>query len=203
VAVVTARTHYDVLGVSRRASAEEVRAAYRAKARDHHPDAGGDPAAMRRLNAAWRVLGDPARRAAYDRLLATGGAATAGGIAGTGPGPPGGPGGPGPVGDHAARARAWGGDDLDDLGLTAEEWADLEDGRAVGETMALEGWWAIMPPGTLVAAVLSLGGGIFFVSPPLVALSVGLFVLALGLFVLAPLRAMAKKGGGGAAGDGG
>jgi len=200
VPIVTARTHYDVLGVSRLASVEEVRAAYRARARAHHPDAGGDPAAMRRLNAAWRVLGDPARRAAYDRLLATGGAPTAGAVDGAGPGAPGGP---GPVGDHAAWARAWGGDDLDDLGLTAEEWADLADGRPVGETMALEGWWAIMPPGTLVAAVLSLGGGIFFVSPPLVALSVGLFVLALGLFVLAPLRAMAKKGGGGAAGDGG
>ena len=67
-----ARNHYEVLGVAPDASAAEVRAAYRAKARDHHPDAGGDAARMRQLNAAWRVLRRPTRRAAYDRVLARG-----------------------------------------------------------------------------------------------------------------------------------
>jgi curved DNA-binding protein CbpA len=66
---------YSVLGVGRRASAAEVRRAYLTLARRHHPDshAEGGPAAraaaerkMQEVNAAWAVLGDPARRAAFD-----------------------------------------------------------------------------------------------------------------------------------------
>jgi hypothetical protein len=73
-----ARTHYDVLGVSARATNEELRQAYRERARVLHPDrqqAGGAGdadslgGAMRELNEAWRVLRDPAARAAYDRSL--------------------------------------------------------------------------------------------------------------------------------------
>jgi len=67
---VATPSHYEVLGVSASATQAEVRAAYRAAARDHHPDAGGDAAHMRALNVAWAVLGDPVRRAAYDRALA-------------------------------------------------------------------------------------------------------------------------------------
>ena len=59
--------------------------------------------------------------------------------------------------------------------------------------MALAGWWAILPPGTLVGSVLLLFVAGYFTSPPLIALSGGMFILALGLFVLAPLRAMAKR----------
>ena len=62
--------HYDVLGVAPDASADAVKAAYRHAARLAHPDVGGDEAQMRQLNEAWRVLGDQARRAAYDRELA-------------------------------------------------------------------------------------------------------------------------------------
>src|SRR5215218_8897326 len=65
---------YAVLGVGRGASAGEVRRAYLALARRHHPDAHAEgperAAAERRMqdvNAAWAVLGDPARRAAFDR----------------------------------------------------------------------------------------------------------------------------------------
>lgn len=68
-------THYDVLGVKPSASDVEVRAAYVALARFHHPDRV--PAERRReaedrmraINAAWHVLGDPTRRAAYDAEL--------------------------------------------------------------------------------------------------------------------------------------
>jgi hypothetical protein len=183
---VTPRTHYDVLGVARAATADELRAAYRARARAHHPDAGGDPALFRRVNVAWRVLGDPDRRRAYDHLLATGGGDVTGLDDGAATGAPRGH---GPGGAH----RSWAAAD-DGLSADDDDLADLLDGRPLGETMALEGWWAILPPGTLAAAVVTLGFGIFFVSPPVVALSVGLFVLALGLFVLAPLRAMAKRG---------
>ena len=62
-------THYDVLGVSPAAGATELRQAYLARVRRHHPDAGGDPVEMTRLNHAWSVLSDPVRRRAYDLEL--------------------------------------------------------------------------------------------------------------------------------------
>jgi curved DNA-binding protein CbpA len=57
---------YEVLQVDRHAEPEVIRAAYRALARRHHPDFGGGAREMARINDAWAVLGDPARRAAYD-----------------------------------------------------------------------------------------------------------------------------------------
>ena len=73
-----ARSHYEVLGVSRAASAGDVRKAYLERARllhpDRHIDAGPrarDEAerAMQELTEAWRVLGDAGRRRRYDREL--------------------------------------------------------------------------------------------------------------------------------------
>ncbi|MBW3580923.1 MAG: J domain-containing protein [Actinobacteria bacterium] len=75
-----APSYYDVLGVPPVASADAIRRAYRQRAREVHPDrqsgsASGPPSAtgtaraMQELNEAWRVLGDPARRAVYDRSL--------------------------------------------------------------------------------------------------------------------------------------
>ena len=59
---------YAVLGVPHGASRREIARAYRALARQHHPDAGA-PAAerMARINEAWHVLSDPNRRARWDR----------------------------------------------------------------------------------------------------------------------------------------
>ncbi len=57
---------YEVLQIARAAEPEVVRAAFRALARKHHPDAGGSVAAMKAINDAWAVLGDPVRRATYD-----------------------------------------------------------------------------------------------------------------------------------------
>ena len=58
---------YAVLGVHAGASDAEIRSAYRERARQLHPDVdGGDADAMRRLNDAWTILGDPDRRAAFD-----------------------------------------------------------------------------------------------------------------------------------------
>lgn len=57
---------YSVLQIDRRAEPEVVRAAYRALARRHHPDFGGDARVMASINEAWAVLGDPDQRAAYD-----------------------------------------------------------------------------------------------------------------------------------------
>jgi DnaJ-like protein len=62
---------YERLGVDPAASQAEIRAAYRRLARRVHPDRGGSgsEAAMAAVNEAWRVLGDPARRANYDASL--------------------------------------------------------------------------------------------------------------------------------------
>lgn len=72
-------THYTTLGVAPGASQDELRRAYHQEARRWHPDrfANADAKdsaraedAMRRVNEAWRVLGDQSRRRAYDRELA-------------------------------------------------------------------------------------------------------------------------------------
>jgi hypothetical protein len=78
-------THYETLGVRADATTAEIRDAYRALARRHHPDRGPvDTGAMAAINEAYRVLGDPARRAVYDAALrGTGSAAAGGGAAGT------------------------------------------------------------------------------------------------------------------------
>ncbi len=66
------RDYYEVLGVSPRATAEEIKQAYRRLARESHPDRNpDDPSAEERfkeLAAAYEVLADPERRANYDRF---------------------------------------------------------------------------------------------------------------------------------------
>lgn len=68
-----AKTHYEVLGVGKDASAKEIRAAYRKLVLIHHPDRSKAPNATAlfvRISEAYEVLSDPARRASYDRLIA-------------------------------------------------------------------------------------------------------------------------------------
>ncbi len=62
-------TLYAVLGVGALADIDTIRHAYRALAREHHPDFGGDLRRMMSVNEAWHTLGDPERRASYDRQL--------------------------------------------------------------------------------------------------------------------------------------
>jgi molecular chaperone DnaJ len=72
---------YQVLGVLRNASDEEIKRTYRRLARELHPDVNGDPEAERRfkqITAAYQTLSDPARRRQYDLFGTTGGGPTSG-----------------------------------------------------------------------------------------------------------------------------
>jgi curved DNA-binding protein len=67
----TTRDFYEVLGVSRTATADEIQRAYRKLARTYHPDVNKDPAAEERfkeVSEAYDVLSDPDTRARYDRF---------------------------------------------------------------------------------------------------------------------------------------
>jgi curved DNA-binding protein CbpA len=59
-------SHYETLGVETHASPDEIKKAYRAKARQSHPDLGGDKESFSRVLAAYNVLSDPGKRERYD-----------------------------------------------------------------------------------------------------------------------------------------
>jgi len=58
--------HYNTLGVSRTASPEEIKKAYRKLAMQHHPDQGGDISKFHAINEAYETLGDPNKKSLYD-----------------------------------------------------------------------------------------------------------------------------------------
>ena len=62
------RDYYEVLGVGKGASADEIKKAFRRAAVEHHPDKGGDEAKFKELNEAYEVLKDDKKRQRYDQF---------------------------------------------------------------------------------------------------------------------------------------
>lgn len=59
--------HYQTLGVNQNASIDEIKAAYRKLAKEHHPDRNGDPTKFKQVSDAYEELKDPQRRMIYDQ----------------------------------------------------------------------------------------------------------------------------------------
>ena len=155
-------SHYDVLGVGPSADEEALHQAYVALARRHHPDlAGGDATRMQAINEAWDTLGDPVRRADYDRQIGTTKTRQ------REPMPP--------VDDV---------DEVDDLHR------DLADDEPLRITVALPGWLSLVPVAAFALAVVTFSLGLVLSSEPLLGLALVSFVLSCLFFLAAPFLAL-------------
>lgn len=62
------RDYYDVLGIGKNASPDEIKKAFRKAAIEHHPDRGGDETKFKEVNEAYEVLKDDKKRQRYDQF---------------------------------------------------------------------------------------------------------------------------------------
>ena len=69
--------YYKILGVSRSATKDEIKKAYRKLAHKHHPDKGGDEATFKKISEAYHVLSDDKKRQQYDSFGKSGSSAGA------------------------------------------------------------------------------------------------------------------------------
>lgn len=66
-----AKDYYNILGVNKDASADEIKKAYRKLAHQHHPDRGGDESKFKEANEAYQTLSNTEKRSQYDQLGST------------------------------------------------------------------------------------------------------------------------------------
>jgi len=159
-----------VLGVATTASGAEIKRAYRAQARRHHPDVTGtDDAVMQSLNQAWATLSDPARRRAYDRMLGIG--SSNGSTSTRRPAQPPAP--PPIVVDEEGEAD-WG----------------PEPEPAPGTKRDL---WLLVPVGLLGCAAVSVGLGGLLYAPVFLGMALFFLVLAVFAFALAPILTLKRQ----------
>lgn len=84
---MAARNYYEILGVEKNASEEDIKRAFRKLAQKHHPDKkGGDEAKFKEASEAYAVLSDKKKRAQYDQFgqYQAGGGSAQGGFGGAG-----------------------------------------------------------------------------------------------------------------------
>ncbi|HEX2792231.1 MAG TPA: molecular chaperone DnaJ [Candidatus Paceibacterota bacterium] len=60
------KNYYDILGVDKKATGDDIKKAFRKLAQTHHPDKGGDEAKFKEITEAYATLGDEKRRREYD-----------------------------------------------------------------------------------------------------------------------------------------
>jgi molecular chaperone DnaJ len=84
--MATKRDYYEVLGVGKDASADEVKKAYRRMAIENHPDRGGSEEKFKEVNEAYEVIKDTEKRKRYDQFghAGVGGSGGSGGYSGYG-----------------------------------------------------------------------------------------------------------------------
>ncbi|HAM14803.1 MAG TPA: molecular chaperone DnaJ [Eggerthellaceae bacterium] len=114
--------YYKTLGVSKNATADEIKKAFRKLARENHPDAGGSEEAFKDINEAYEVLSDEKKRKLYDQY----GTANANQV-------PYGWGGAGPGGASVNVS-------FDDLFGGASSWSDILERLRSGEGAFGTGW---------------------------------------------------------------
>ncbi len=62
------KDYYEILGVKKNASEEEIKKSFRRLAHEYHPDKGGDQQKFKDINEAYQVLGDKEKRSRYDQF---------------------------------------------------------------------------------------------------------------------------------------
>lgn len=65
------KDYYKILGISRSASSDEIKKAYRQMALKYHPDKGGDQEKFKEINEAYQILSNPQKKAQYDQFGTT------------------------------------------------------------------------------------------------------------------------------------
>jgi hypothetical protein len=181
------QSHYAVLGVDAGASTAEVRKAYLRLAREHHPDFHTNERAatraanereMQRISEAWQVLGDPARRRAYDERWVRADPADR-------------------SGRRASTRTARGPGPADYRFTPIDDGPDVDDAALLDDTPVAG--TAVSRTAQVVPAALFLGGSAVFAVGAVVRLAelvaVGIILAVLGLvgFVLTPAMAIARS----------